>query len=196
MRKALILVDIQNDFIDGSLAVPNAEKIIPVVNELLEKDWDLVVATKDWHPEDHKAFTVNNEGRADFEVVDGDVLWPSHCVAGTKGSDLHEDLHIEFIDEYVLKGTDSNVHPYSGFDVQPDMSELVEILDDSDIDTVYIVGLATDYCVKETAMDAEYLGFETYVITDGVAGLDKEDEALEEMQDNDIFLTTGGAVNG
>jgi nicotinamidase/pyrazinamidase len=200
LRKALILVDIQNDFIDGSLAVPNADKIIPVVNRLLENDWDLVVATKDWHPAGHKSFASSHDGKNVFDVIDlngvEQVLWPDHCVQDTEGSEYHINLDVDCIDEEVRKGTNPEVDSYSGFydNNRVFETELQYILDDEAIDEVYIVGLATDYCVKFTAIDASDLGFDTYVITDGVAGLDGAEDALIEMEDTGVELITSDVI--
>ena len=201
MSRALILVDIQNDFCKGgSLEVPKANKIIPVVNKIIEGDWDLVVATKDWHPKEHKSFASNHEGKKPFEVIKlrglDQVLWPDHCVQGTKGAELHPDLYEECIDEIVVKGTNPEVDSYSGFfdNDKVFLTDLADILDDYDIDEVYIVGLATDYCVKFTALDAVDLGFETYVITDAVAGLDGAEDALVEMQDSGVDLIVSEAI--
>ena len=202
MNRALILVDIQNDFMKGgSLEVPNANEIIPVVNKLLkEKDWDLIVATKDWHPKEHKSFASNHEGKNVFEVVKlggvDQILWPDHCVAETKGSELHKDLFIKFINEYVLKGTNPEVDSYSGFfdNGQLFETDLCELLDDNEISEVYIVGLATDYCVKFTALDAVGLGFDTYVVVDAVRGLGGAEAALVEMQEG-VYLITSETIN-
>ena len=202
-RRALILVDIQKDFMKGgSLEVPNAEEILPVVNELLlEKEWDLVVATKDWHSEDHKSFASSHDGKNVFDVIklngEEQIIWPDHCVQGSIGAELHEDLDVGLIDEIIVKGTNLEVDSYSGFyndNSRVFDSGLSDILDDSDIEEVYIVGLATDYCVKATAMDSDYLGFVTHVITDGVRGLGGTGEALVEMQTSGINLTTSEAI--
>jgi len=202
-RRALILVDIQKDFMKGgSLEVPNAEEILPVVNELLlEKEWDLVVATKDWHSEDHKSFASSHDGKNVFDVIklngEEQIIWPDHCVQGSIGAELHEDLDVGLIDEIIVKGTNLEVDSYSGFyndNSRVFDSGLSDILDDTGIEEVYIVGLATDYCVKFTALDSVDLGFETYVITDGVRGLGGTGEALVEMQTSGINLTTSEAI--
>ena len=199
-KKALILVDIQNDFMKGgSLEVPNANEILPGVNDPLTLDWDLIVATKDWHPAGHKSFASSHDNKNVFDVIDlngvEQVLWPDHCVQGTKGAELHNELHDEFINEYVVKGTNPEVDSYSGFfDNRNNETELGNILTDNDIDFVYIVGLATDYCVKFTALDAHVLGFWTYVIIDGIAGLDEADNAIEEMKEKGIEFITSKEV--
>jgi nicotinamidase/pyrazinamidase len=202
MGRALILVDIQKDFMKGgSLEVPNASEILPVVNGLMENhDWDLVVATKDWHPAYHKSFASQHDGKNVFDVIDlngvEQVLWPNHCIQGSKGAEIHDEIHNEHIDEFIVKGTNELVDSYSGFfdNGQVLQTDLADILDDNDIDKVYIVGLATDYCVKFTALDSADLGFETYVITDGVRGLDGAEAALKEMADSGVYLTTLEAI--
>ena len=202
-RKALILVDIQNDFMEGgSLEVPNASEILPVVKKLMERDFDLIVATKDWHPEEHKSFASSHDGKNVFDVIHlngtEQVLWPDHCVAGTKGSELHPELQdsFGFINEYVVKGTNPEVDSYSGFmdNDKKSKTDLDDILKEKDIDIVYIVGLATDYCVKFTALDAHALGYWTFVITDGVRGLGGVGDALVEMKRIGIELITSDKV--
>jgi len=196
MSRALIVVDIQNDFCEGgSLAVPKANKIIPIVNDLmLSGEFDYIVATKDWHPANHKSFASNHDGKNVFDVVKlgnvDQVLWPDHCVQGKMGAELHSDLEQAYIDEWVVKGTNSEVDSYSGFFDNGHLFEtdLADLLDDCDIDEVYIVGLATDYCVKFTALDAVDLGFDVCVITDAVAGLDGAKAALKEMEENPNLL--------
>lgn len=198
MGRALILVDIQNDFCNGgSLEVPKANKIIPVVNKLMLKgDFDFIVALKDWHPKEHKSFASNHDGKKVFDVIDlngiKQVLWPDHCVQGTKGAELHKDLLVEYIDEIVVKGTNELVDSYSGFYDNGHLfdTDLAGLLDDHDIDEVYIVGLATDYCVKFTALDGLDEGFGVNVITDAVAGLDGAEDALKEMADSGVELIT------
>ena len=206
-KKALILVDIQNDFMEGgSLEVPNASEILPVVKKLLERDFDLIVATQYWHPEEHKSFASNHDGKNVFDVIDlngiQQVLWPDHCVAGTKGSALHSELQdsFGFINECVVKGTNPEVDSYSGFydskrnDNESSKTHLDDILKEKDIDIVYIVGLATDYCVKATALDAHELGYWTFVITDGIKGLNGAEWALKDMKNDGIELITSDKV--
>lgn len=199
--KALILVDIQKDFCEGgSLEVPNASKIIPIVNKLMREPFDIVIATKDWHPKDHKSFASNHKDKKPFEVIKlngiDQVLWPDHCVQDSEGAMFHDDLDADYIDLWVEKGIDPEVDSYSGFfdNNKEHETKLIEYLNEQDIDTVYIVGLATDYCVKATALDANELDFWTFVITDGVRGLDGAENALKELEEKGIELITSDEV--
>jgi len=124
------------------------------------------------------------------------VLWPDHCIENTEGSELHIDLAVEYIDDEVYKGTNLEVDSYSGFfdNNKEHETELHSILQYNEIDTVYIVGLATDYCVKFTALDAHELDYWTFVITDGIRGLDGAEGALKDMKDAGIELITASEV--
>lgn len=176
--KALLLIDIQNDFLPGgALAVPEGDAVIPVANALMPR-FDLVVATQDWHPPDHGSFAVNHPGRAVGECIDlhgiRQILWPAHCVQNTPGAELAGALDVGRIDHRVRKGTDPAIDSYSGFfdNGHRRATGLGEYLQERGVGHVYIVGLATDYCVKFTALDARQLGFETSVIEDGCRGID------------------------
>nr|WP_307776255.1 bifunctional nicotinamidase/pyrazinamidase [uncultured Cetobacterium sp.] len=190
--KALIVVDIQNDFCQGgALEVPNANKIIPVVNNLIEKFKSrnfLVIATKDWHPKDHKSFAINSNGKiGEIGTLNGlpQVWWPEHCVQDTWGSELHKSLLP--IDTVILKGTDPEIDSYSAFydNGKKKKTNLGKILKKHDVSEVFIVGLATDYCVKYTVLDALDIGFKTFVIEEGCQGVNlspnDSDDALREM---------------
>jgi nicotinamidase/pyrazinamidase len=144
MARALLVVDLQNDFFPGgALGVPGGDEVLEPVNALLrEGGWDLVVATRDWHPADHGSFA--EQGGP----------WPPHCVQGTPGAELHTDLAKDRIDAVVDTGQDPAVEGYSGFQE----TDLAELLREREIDEVTVVGLATDYCVKHTALDALALG--------------------------------------
>lgn len=197
---ALIVVDIQNDFLPGgSLAVPGGDAIIPLVNELMP-EYDLVVATQDWHPDDHGSFATNHPGKNPGETTDlaglTQVLWPVHCVQATPGASFPETLQHQRFDHVVRKGTDPQIDSYSGFHDnghrQP--TGLAHLLRDNGVTAVHIVGLATDYCVKFTALDAVNEGFSTTLITDATRGVDLTpgdiDRALAEMQTAGVTLTT------
>jgi nicotinamidase/pyrazinamidase len=169
---ALILVDIQNDFCPGgSLAVEEGDRIVPVVNEL-QRHFDLVVATKDWHPPAHSSFV---------------TLWPPHCVQGTHGAEFHPALDTSRFAHVFHKGTDPAVDSYSGFfDNEHKLSTgLGDYLRAQGVTDVYVCGLATDYCVKFTALDALRLGFNTTVVADACRGVEVNEgdsaRALEEM---------------
>ncbi|MFL6230507.1 MAG: bifunctional nicotinamidase/pyrazinamidase [Pyrinomonadaceae bacterium] len=170
---ALILVDIQNDFCPGgSLAVAEGDRVIPIANEL-QKRFDLVVATKDWHPPGHSSFV---------------ALWPPHCVQGTAGAEFAPGLDTTRVAHVFLKGTDRAVDSYSGFfDNEHKLSTgLGDYLRANGVTDVFICGLATDYCVKFTALDALRLGFRTTVIRDACRGVEVNagdtERAVEEMR--------------
>ena len=175
--KALILVDIQNDFLPGgALAVPDGDKIISIINSL-QPAFPLVVATQDWHPANHGSFAANHPGKKIFEQIQlnglPQTLWPVHCVQGTSGAELAPDLHRDRIAKIFPKGTDSNVDSYSGlFDNGHRKSTgLGEWFKAQGVTEVFVCGLATDYCVKFTALDAVQMGFKTSFIKDASRGV-------------------------
>jgi nicotinamidase/pyrazinamidase len=175
--KALILVDLQNDFLPGgALPVPDGDEVVPVANRVLQH-FGLVVATQDWHPADHASFADNHDGKQPGDVVDVDgleqVLWPIHCLEGTKGAELVEGLHVKRIAQVFRKGTDPRIDSYSGFfdNGRRKSTGLGDYLKGKGVSEVYILGLATDYCVKHTALDAVQLGFRCYVVEDGCRGV-------------------------
>jgi nicotinamidase/pyrazinamidase len=189
--KALILVDIQNDFLPGgALAVPHGDEIIAVANRLMDH-FDLVVATQDWHPPDHGSFAGNHPGTSVGDVVDfsgiKQVLWPDHCVQDSPGAELAEKLHVDRVERVFRKGTDPGVDSYSAFfDNAGRATGLSEFLNRRQVDDVFIAGLATDYCVKATALDACREGFRAHVVLEAVRGVDVNPgdvtAALEEMR--------------
>jgi nicotinamidase/pyrazinamidase len=198
---ALIVVDIQNDFCDGgALAVPGADEIIPIVNDLMD-DYDVVVASLDYHPAGHGSFASSHEGRTVGEVVVlqgvDQVLWPDHCVADTSGSELREGLRNDPIDKFVLKGTDPAIDSYSAFrDNTSDADTgLTKWLREVGVTKVTIVGLALDYCVKATALDAVADGFDTTVIVDATRAVnlsaDDGEKAIEELKAAGVQVITG-----
>jgi nicotinamidase/pyrazinamidase len=160
VSRALVIVDFQNDFCPGgALAVPDGDAIAGRINELAGSgDFDLVVATRDWHPADHGSFA--EQGGP----------WPAHCVAGTPGAELHRALDPTPIDAVVDKGQDPGTDGYSGFEA----TDLAALLRSRDVDHVTVVGLATDYCVKNTALDALRQGFAVTVDSTAVRGVDVE----------------------
>ncbi len=172
--KALILVDIQNDFLPGgALAVKDGDKIIPVANVVIPS-FELVTATQDWHPADHKSFASNQPNGKVGDIIELDgleqVLWPDHCVQGTFGARFASTLDQGKIDRVIQKGTNKNIDSYSGFfdNGKKQDTGLNQYLQSNSIREVYIVGLATDYCVRYTALDAAFLGYKTTVLSDGV----------------------------
>lgn len=196
--KTLILVDIQNDFLPGgALAVPDGDAIVPVVNRLLPR-YDLVVATQDWHPADHGSFAANHPGRSPFEQIDlnglPQTLWPAHCMQNTGGACFAPSLDTRRIARIFPKGTDPRVDSYSGlFDNgRRSATGLGDWLRRQGADELHICGLATDYCVKFTALDAIAEGFRVALITDACRGIDLPkgniDAALTEMKDAGVRL--------
>ena len=174
--KALLIVDLQNDFLPGgALPAPDGMKIIPEINRLIDR-FDLVVASKDWHPED----TVHFE------------KWPVHCVKGTAGADFPSGLEQSKINMVVLKGTNNRDDGYSAFEATS--IKLDQYLKKNKIKDLYITGLTTEYCVKNTTLDALKLGYTTYVFKDAVAGVKAkpgdEKDAWHEMNDSGAKIIT------
>ena len=190
--KALLLVDIQNDFLPGgALPVPTGDEIVRIANQLLDH-FPLVIATQDWHPADHGSFAANHPGKDIGEVIElnglSQILWPVHCVRGSGGAQFAPELQQERIDHVVTKGTNREIDSYSGFfdNGHRQETELNRLLVDADVSELYVMGLATDYCVKFTALDAVQLGFQTHLIADGCRGVELSpgdiDHALQEME--------------
>jgi nicotinamidase/pyrazinamidase len=178
--KALLLIDIQNDFLPGgSLAVPGGDAVLPVVNAL-QSNFDLVVATQDWHPPTHKSFASNHEGRSVFEKVElqglEQVLWPDHCVQATEGAAFSKELLTHSIEAIFRKGTDPEIDSYSGFYDNGYLKStgLAHYLKGKGIRQVYVAGLAADYCVYFSAKDALKEGFETFLIEDATKPISAE----------------------
>ncbi len=189
--KTLLIVDLQNDFMPGgALPVPDGDAVIPVANRLLQR-FELVLATQDWHPADHASFATNHPERDPGEVIDLDgieqVLWPAHCVRDTPGAAFVDALDTGRIDRVFRKGTDARIDSYSGFfdNGHRKSTGLGDFLADRGVREVHILGVATDYCVKFSALDARELGFETCVVEDGCRGVNLQpgdaDRALAEM---------------
>lgn len=175
---ALIVVDVQNGFTSGgNLAVAHAEQIIPYINQLAQY-FDNIVITQDWHPHNHVSFAENHVGKKAFDSIELDygtqVLWPAHCIQGTPDAELHPDLHLPTAQLIIRKGFHVQIDSYSAF-IEADQKTttgLAGYLKAREIDTVFIVGIATDFCIAWTAIDACKLGFKTYVIADATKGID------------------------
>jgi nicotinamidase/pyrazinamidase len=171
MAEALLIIDFQNDFVPGgALPVPDGDRIAARVNELIDSGrFDVVVATRDWHPSDHDSF--REQGGP----------WPPHCVQGSPGAELHPSLDRSRIDVVVNAGYRPELEGYSGFEE----TELEQVLRDRGVDAVTVVGLATDYCVRHTGLDALRAGFRVTVDREGVRGIDVEpgdsERALDEL---------------
>lgn len=182
--RALLVIDCQNDFVpseDGSLAVPDAEAIIPVINKLRSKEFDFVYLCLDWHPYNHCSFRTNNPGADLFECVhlpttgSAQIMWPDHCVQGTHGAELHKDLKVEVSDIFTYAGCNPQRDSYSVFKDNGSsvLTEMRDLLEENGVTEIYAVGLATDYCVQYTLLDAKSLlqGVEVFYIEDGCRGI-------------------------
>jgi nicotinamidase/pyrazinamidase len=187
---ALILVDIQNDFIPGgALPVSEGDQIVPLVNRL-QPCFDLIVATQDWHPADHGSFAANHPGRKPGELIDlnglPQILWPTHCVQGTSGADFVQGLQRDRWDRVFHKGTDPQTDSYSGFfdNGHRQSTGLGDYLRQRNVTDVHVAGLATDYCVKFTVLDALKLGFKTHLIEDACRGVNLQPEDVRDAMES------------
>ena len=190
---ALILVDIQNDFLPGgALAVPEGDQIVPIVNRLQPR-FDLIVATQDWHPAEHGSFAANHPNRTPGERIDlhglPQILWPTHCVQETPGADFAPGLDRQRWARVFVKGTDPAIDSYSGFydNGHRQATGLGDYLRGKGVTDVYVAGLATDYCVKFTVLDAVKLGFRAHLMEDACRGVNLQPgdaaAAIAEMRD-------------
>lgn len=177
-NQALIVVDVQNDFLEtGSLPVPGGSKVIPVINKVMPL-FQTVVLTQDWHPAEHKSFASNHEGKKPYDVTTmpygQQVLWPVHCVQNTKGAEIAETLAVKGTEFNVRKGTNPEVDSYSAFFEADGKSKtiLADWLREQGITEVFLCGLATDFCVSWSALDAVKEGFKTFIIEDACRGID------------------------
>jgi len=189
--KALLIIDVQYDFLPGgALAVKEGDQIIPVINEL-QKKFDFIVATQDWHPSGHGSFAANHQGKNPGDFVQlgnvDQVLWPVHCVQGSPGAEFHQDLDQTKWKRIIQKGTNPYVDSYSGFfdNDRRENTGLSRYLKENGIEEVVVTGLATDYCVKFTVLDAIKEGFEATVLTDATKAVNLSpqdyDAAIKEM---------------
>lgn len=202
--RALILVDLQHDFCPGgALAVAHGDETIAVANKVMPY-FQTVVATQDWHPANHESFAPQHPGKHPGEVIElaglPQVLWPPHCVQGTHGAEIHDALQRQRVTEVFPKGTDPTIDSYSGFfdNARRKPTGLEGWLREHGIQQVYVMGLATDYCVKATALDAQSLGFETWVIEDGCRAVELSpgdgEKAFAEMRAAGITIVESGAI--
>lgn len=175
---ALLIVDVQNDFCPGgALAVENGDKIIPVINGLSVK-FDTVILTQDWHPKGHSSFASVHEGKKPYDTIEMDygeqVLWPDHCVQGTPGAAFHPEMDTTRAQLIIRKGFSKQLDSYSTFfeNDHKTPTGLTGYLKNQSIDTLYLCGLATDFCVFWSALDGIQEGFDVFVIEDAVKGID------------------------
>jgi nicotinamidase/pyrazinamidase len=194
--KALIIVDVQNDFTTGgALEVPHGEKIIPLIN-MVNGSFELIVATQDWHPENHKSFASNHEGKNTFDkiLLDGleQILWPDHCIQGSFGAEFHPDLRLNNMEAIFRKGMNTGIDSYSGFydNGHKKSTGLAGYLRERNVKEVYVCGLAGDYCVFYTAKDAIKEGFITSIIEDATRSLNQDDFEKAKKE----ILALGGRV--
>lgn len=196
---ALILVDIQNDFLSGgALAVPDGDAVIPAANQLMQHA-DIIVATQDWHPPDHSSFAANHSGRSVFETIDlhglPQTLWPVHCVEETPGAAFAETLDLARIGKIFRKGTRPEIDSYSGFhdNGRRHSTGMAEWLRGRGVTHVTICGLATDYCVKFTALDAIDEGFHVTLVTHACRGVNLQPSdvanAIDEMRHRGVMIS-------
>ncbi|WP_085906232.1 bifunctional nicotinamidase/pyrazinamidase [Kiloniella majae] len=186
-RDALLIIDLQNDFCTGgALAVPEGEAIVPVVNKLIER-FPHALATQDWHPEGHLSFASSHEGQAPYGTVKlsygEQVLWPDHCVQGENGSTLHKDLNKNALELILRKGFRKEIDSYSAFyeNDKTTSTGLTGYLKEREIERVFLCGLATDFCVYYSAIDAIKQGFETFVIADACRAIDLDGSLAKAM---------------
>lgn len=202
---ALVIVDLQNDFLlGGALPVPHGDEVIPLANEL-QQCFDLVLATQDWHPPDHGSFAPNHPGKkpGDRIILDGieQILWPVHCVQNTHGAEFAPSFDTSRIARVFHKGIDPRIDSYSTFfdNAHRRSTGLGEYLKERSVKNVYLLGLALDYCVNYSALDARQVGFNTYVIVDACRGIGLEpgdlDHALDEMKRAGTILLESGALS-
>lgn len=202
---ALIVIDMQHDFVYGSLAVPGGETIINTINDIISlPGFKVKIATRDFHPDNHISFASTHQKPLlstamifhpeDIERLNGieQVLWPIHCVANTAGSDFVAGLKADSFDATVHKGTHPDIESYSAFrDIwNTGETELPELLSRKHVTDIFFVGLAGDYCVKYTAADALEYGFKTWLVTDAMKCIAAEEAALEEMKKKGANLIT------
>lgn len=202
--RALVLVDIQNDFMPfGSLPVREGDLVVEVANSLARR-FGLVFATQDWHPADHGSFASNHPGATRGDVVRlggmDQVLWPDHCVQNTPGASFHSGLDVSRIGAVCRKGSDPDIDSYSGFFDNGHRKDtgLDRLLQGREVESIVLVGLATDYCVKFTALDGRQLGYEVTVVSDGVRGVElmagDVGRALDEMRGAGCRVVTSADV--
>lgn len=202
----LIIVDIQNDFLPGgALAVPGGDEVIPVINRLQGR-FELVLATQDWHPPDHGSFAANHPGHKVGEVIDLDgipqILWPVHCVQNTAGAQFSTALDRTRFKKIFQKGIDRNIDSYSTFfdNAKRRSTGLADYLRQQNVREIFMCGLATDYCVRFSALDAVELSFPTTVVEDACRGVNLQPNdsanALRELRKAGVKIQSSSEVLG
>ena len=189
MKTALIVIDVQIDFCeDGALAVDNGDSVVPIINEML-CEYDIVCLTQDWHPFGHSSFASSHEGRSPFDLVEmsygKQVLWPDHCVQGSIGANFHKELNTNLADMIVRKGFNPDIDSYSAFfeNDHKTPTGLHGYLQTRQVKKLDLVGLATDFCVAYSALDAAMLGYSVRVLEKATRAIDL-DESLKTAREN------------
>ena len=199
--KALLIIDMQNDFCPGgALPVPEGDAVVPIINTLIPA-FDHVLQTQDWHPGGHHSFASEHAGKEPYDTVALDygeqILWPDHCIQGTAGADFHPDLDTTRSELIIRKGFRPEIDSYSAFfeNDQSTPTGLTAYLRERDIDSLYLAGLATDFCVKWSATDGIEQGFDVYVVEDAVRGIDTNgslEAAWDEMREAQVEIVRSG----
>lgn len=202
-KKALIIVDIQNDFLPGgALGVAGGDEIVSIINRLQDK-FDLIVATQDWHPKNHDSFaSKHNLKPGDVVFLDGfeQILWPDHCIENSKGSEFAPGFKTEMLAATYHKGTDPHIDSYSAFfdNEKKRGTGLDKYLLEHEIKEVYLAGLTTEYCIRYSVFDAQSLGFDVSVIVDAIRPVElhpgDEEAAIEEMRKSGAHLVTSDEI--
>jgi nicotinamidase/pyrazinamidase len=201
---ALLVVDIQNDFLPGgTLAVPDGDRVVPIINRLMDH-FDLVLATQDWHPPGHGSFAASHPNRQPGDVIDlngiPQVLWPVHCVQHSAGAAFSAELRTDRFAKIFQKGIDPNIDSYSSFfdNAKLRSTGLGDYLRQRGVQEIFVCGLATDYCVKYSALDSKSLGIRTHVIEDACRGVnlrpDDSKDAIAEMRAAGASIIDSGEI--
>ncbi|TPG84671.1 bifunctional nicotinamidase/pyrazinamidase [Pseudomonas mandelii] len=204
-RTALLVIDVQNDFIPGGqLPVPEGDLIVPLINRLGARFTQVIIA-QDWHPAGHASFASSHPGHASYDIIQlpygEQTLWPDHCVRATPGAELHKDLHLPHAQLIIRKGCNPDIDSYSAF-LEADRTTttgLAGYLKERGVDTVYLVGLALDFCVMFSALDARAAGFNAFVVMDACRAIDLDGSlaaAIDRMQGAEVGLIQSTEVPG
>lgn len=201
--KALLIVDVQNDFCPGGkLPVPGGDAVVPVINSLIDP-FDIIIQTQDWHPSTHTSFASNHDNKEPYSTIDLDygtqVLWPDHCIQGSKGAEFHSELNTEKTQVIIRKGFRENIDSYSTFyeNDQITVTGLAGYLREREIKELYTTGLATDFCVKWSILDGIDEGFKMYLVQDAVRGINLNGSlqtALDDMKEKGAVFVTSDQI--
>lgn len=203
LMKALLIVDVQNDFCPGGkLPVPGGDAVVPVINSLIDP-FDIIIQTQDWHPSTHTSFASNHDNKEPYSTIDLDygtqVLWPDHCIQGSKGAEFHSELNTEKTQVIIRKGFRENIDSYSTFyeNDQITVTGLAGYLREREIKELYTTGLATDFCVKWSILDGIDEGFKMYLVQDAVRGINLNGSlqtALDDMKEKGAVFVTSDQI--